>query len=75
MEDIFSQFGDIFGGHFGGGFRSSTGGGRSVNRGSDIRVRVRLTLAEIARAAGVREGTVKSWLSRGRAMLAQSLHD
>lgn len=34
-----------------------------------------LTLAEIARAAGVREGTVKSWLSRGRAMLAQTLHD
>ena len=49
MEDIFSQFGDIFGGHFGGGFRSSGGGGaRHVNRGSDIRVRVKLTLAEIA---------------------------
>lgn len=48
MEDIFSQFGDIFGGHFGGGFRSSGGGSRRVNRGSDIRVRVRLTLAEIA---------------------------
>ena len=47
MEDIFSQFGDIFGGHFGGGFRSS-GGGRTVNRGSDIRVKVRLTLQEIA---------------------------
>ncbi|MDO4759006.1 MAG: molecular chaperone DnaJ [Rikenellaceae bacterium] len=47
MEDIFSQFGDIFGGHFGGGFRSS-GGGRSVNRGSDIRIKVRLTLQEIA---------------------------
>ena len=47
MEDIFSQFGDIFGGHFGGGFRSS-GGGRTVNRGSDIRIKVRLTLAEIA---------------------------
>ena len=46
MGDI---FGDIFGGHFGGGFRSSNGGGgRRVNRGSDIRVRVRLTLAEIA---------------------------
>ncbi|WP_288844885.1 molecular chaperone DnaJ [uncultured Alistipes sp.] len=40
MEDIFSQFGDIFGGHF--------GGGRRVNRGSDIRVKVKLTLAEIA---------------------------
>ena len=47
MEDIFSQFGDIFGGRF----RSSGGGGRRVNRGSDIRVRVKLTLAEIA--AGV----------------------
>ncbi|MBR5464828.1 MAG: molecular chaperone DnaJ [Alistipes sp.] len=50
MEDIFSQFGDIFGGHFGGGFRSS-GGGRTVNRGSDIRIKVHLTLEEIA--AGV----------------------
>ena len=52
MEDIFSQFGDIFGGHFGGGFGGgfggSRGGGRSVNRGSDIRVRIKLTLAEIA---------------------------
>ncbi len=46
MDDIFSQFGDIFGGHFGGGFRSS--GGQRVNRGSDIRVKVRLTLEEIA---------------------------
>ncbi|MBQ9138147.1 MAG: molecular chaperone DnaJ [Alistipes sp.] len=46
MEDIFAQFGDIFG--FGGGF---SGGGRArqrTNRGSDIRVRVSLTLEEIA---------------------------
>ena len=50
MEDIFSQFGDIFGGHFGGfgGFGGGRGGGQRVNRGSDIRVRVKLTLAEIA---------------------------
>ena len=50
MEDIFSQFGDIFGGHFGGGFGGFGGGGRgqSVNRGSDLRVKVKLTLAEIA---------------------------
>ena len=47
MEDIFSQFGDIFGGHFG-GFSSRGGGGRRVNRGSDIRVKVKLSLAEIA---------------------------
>jgi molecular chaperone DnaJ len=51
MDDIFSQFGDIFGGHFGGfggfgGFGSSQRG-RRVNRGSDLRVKVKLTLKEI----------------------------
>ena len=50
MEDIFSQFGDIFGGHFGGGFGGFGRGGsqQRVNRGSDIRVKIRLTLSEIA---------------------------
>lgn len=51
MEDIFSQFGDIFGGAFGGGFGSATGGRRSrtrSRRGSDLRIRVKLTLEEIA---------------------------
>ena len=50
MEDIFSNFGDIFGGHFGGfgGGGGSRRGGRRVNRGSDLRVRVKLTLEEIA---------------------------
>lgn len=50
MEDIFSQFGDIFGGHFGGGFGGFGGGsrGRKVNRGGDLRVKVRLSLKEIA---------------------------
>ncbi|MBE6230208.1 MAG: molecular chaperone DnaJ [Bacteroidales bacterium] len=52
MEDIFSQFGDIFGGHFGGGFGGFGGfggGGRAnrVQRGSDIRIRVKLTLKEV----------------------------
>ncbi|MDR0995378.1 MAG: molecular chaperone DnaJ [Tannerella sp.] len=57
MDDIFSRFGDIFGGHFGdffGGGNSftgsfNTGNARRVNRGSDLRVRVKLTLAEIAK--------------------------
>ena len=53
MEDIFSQFGDIFGGAFGGGFSgfgSSYGGRRRrVNRGSNLRVKVQLTLQEIAK--------------------------
>ena len=51
MEDIFSQFGDIFGGHFGGFGGFGGGGARSgarVSRGSDIRVKVKLTLSEIA---------------------------
>lgn len=49
MDDIFSQFGDIFGGHFGfGGFGNSGGSGRRTNRGSDLRVKVKLTLKEIA---------------------------
>ena len=49
MEDIFEQFGDIFGGAFGGGFGGHTRSrGPRVNRGSDIRVTVRLTLQEIA---------------------------
>ncbi|MDR2883254.1 MAG: molecular chaperone DnaJ [Alistipes sp.] len=61
MEDIFRNFGDVFGGHFAGGFGDFGGGygggfgggyggygaGR-VNRGSDLRVKVRLTLKEVA---------------------------
>ncbi len=51
MEDIFSQFGDIFGGHFGGFSGFGGGGGRSrgarVQRGSDIRIRVKLSLKDI----------------------------
>ena len=50
MEDIFSHFGDIFGG-FGGGFGGSRRGGRRVNKGSNLRIRVKLTLDEIANGA------------------------
>ena len=56
MDDIFSMFGDIFGGRgggFGGGFGgfSGFGGGGSQQRryrGSDLRVKVKLTLKEIS---------------------------
>jgi molecular chaperone DnaJ len=50
MEDIFSQFGDIFGSAFGGGFGSgfgSSGRSRRVNKGSNLRIKVKLTLEEI----------------------------
>jgi molecular chaperone DnaJ len=49
MEDIFSQFGDIFGGGFGGGFGSRSSGGRRVVRGSNLRIKVKLNLQEIAK--------------------------
>lgn len=51
MDDIFSQFGDIFGGAFGGGFGGFGGGGRRQARvkGGNLRIRVKLTLEEIAK--------------------------
>ena len=51
MEDIFSQFGDIFGSGFG-GFGGFGGGGRPQQvRGSNLRVRIKLTLEEIFNGA------------------------
>lgn len=54
MDDIFSQFGDIFGGHnpfesfFGGGGSTRRGSGR---RGSNLRIKIKLSLQEIAHGA------------------------
>ncbi|MCH6198086.1 molecular chaperone DnaJ [Aquiflexum sp. LQ15W] len=48
MDDIFSQFGDIFGG---GGFDSFFGGnrgGRRVKKGTNLRVKLKMNLREIA---------------------------
>ncbi|SIN94454.1 molecular chaperone DnaJ [Algoriphagus halophilus] len=50
MDDIFSQFGDIFGG---GGFGSffggaGGGGGRRTKKGTNLRVKLKLNLAEVA---------------------------
>lgn len=53
MEDIFSSFGDIFGDAFGGAFGSRRGGtrSRSVNKGTNLRLKVKLTLEEFAHGA------------------------
>ena len=58
MDDIFSQFGDIFGGgggspfdSFFGGGQQSRSGGRRVSRGTNLRIKVKLTLEEIAKGA------------------------
>lgn len=51
MEDIFAHFGDIFGGRFsgfGGGFDGSEGRPRKhVNKGTDLRVTVKVTLKDV----------------------------
>ncbi|MFO0414988.1 MAG: molecular chaperone DnaJ [Bacteroidota bacterium] len=56
MEDIFSQFGDVFGddlfGSFFGGRRGGGGGSKSRGtRGSNLRVRIKLNFEEIAKGA------------------------
>lgn len=52
MEDIFQQFGDVFGGSGGGaGFEQFFGGGGARNtgqKGTNLRVKIALTLEEIA---------------------------
>ncbi|MGI6243161.1 MAG: molecular chaperone DnaJ [Prevotella sp.] len=54
MDDIFSMFGDIFGGHAGGfggfgGFGGGQSGGRKrVYRGNDLRLKVKLSLQDVA---------------------------
>jgi len=59
MDDIFSMFGDIFGGgSFGGGgfggfsgfsgFGGGNRGGRHVEKGADLRLKVRVTLKEVS---------------------------
>jgi molecular chaperone DnaJ len=53
MEDIFSSFGDIFGDAFGGfgGFGGGSRRGKRVNKGTNLRVKVKLNLQEIANGA------------------------
>ena len=65
MDDIFSMFGDIFGGH---GFSGFGGGQRrpQQHRGSDLRLKVRLTLEEISQGVTkkfkVRKDTQDAWV-------------
>ena len=78
MDDIFSQFGDIFGGSFGG---FGGGGGQRRAKGTDMRIRVKLTLEEIAagvekkikvprkvQSSGVQYGTCSACNGKGQVM-------
>ena len=65
MDDIFSQFGDIFGGS---PFESIFGGGgnsRSRNKGSDIKIKLALTFEEIAQGVEKRIKIKQSILADG----------
>ena len=81
MEDIFSQFGDIFGSAFGGGGFGGFGQSQSRGKGSNLRIRVQMTLKEIANGAekkikvkrkvqapGVRYSTCNTCNGRGQVM-------
>ncbi len=81
MDDIFSQFGDIFGSAFGGSFSGGFGARGSRSRGSDMRIRVKLSLEEIlngvekkikvprkVQALGVKFGTCPSCNGNGQVM-------
>lgn len=82
MDDIFSQFGDIFGSAFGGGgFGGGFGGGQRRTKGSDMRIRVKLTLEEITngvekkikvprkiQAPGVKYGSCSTCNGKGQVM-------
>ena len=85
MDDIFSQFGDIFGSAFGGGGGGFSGfgggGGQRRVKGSNLRIKVKLTLEEIAngvdkkvkvkrkvQAAGVSYKTCSTCQGQGQVM-------
>ncbi|MEO7800376.1 MAG: molecular chaperone DnaJ [Ginsengibacter sp.] len=69
MDDIFSQFGDVFGddvfgNFFGGGGRSSGRGKTRGVRGSNLRVKIKVTYEEIANGAN-RTIKVKKYVTCG----------
>jgi molecular chaperone DnaJ len=81
MDDIFDQFGDIFGGAFGGGGSRGGRGGQRVARGSDLRIKIKMNLQEVAtgvkkkikvnklvNAEGVTYDTCKTCNGQGRVM-------
>ena len=66
MDDIFSQFGDIFGGGFSGGFGGfGGGGGRRTVKGGNLRIRVQLTLEEIANGVEKKIKVKRKKLAKG----------
>ena len=81
MEDIFSQFGDIFGSAFGGGGFSGFGQSHYKSKGGNLRIRVQLSIKEVAhgvekkikvrrkvQAAGVSYDTCRTCDGKGQVM-------
>ncbi len=81
MDDIFSQFGDIFGSAFGGGFGGFGGGGQRRTKGTNLRVKVTLTIEDMVlgvekkikvkrkkQAPGVSYATCKTCQGSGQTM-------
>lgn len=65
MDDIFSQFGDIFGGFGGGGFGGFGGGRGRTMKGGNLRIRLQLTLEEIANGVEKKIKVKRKKLAKG----------
>ncbi len=64
MEDIFSNFGDIFGGgFFGGGFGGGQRRGPRQNKGSNLRIKIKLTLKDIANGIENKKVKIKKYIA------------
>ncbi len=75
MDDIFSHFGDIFSDMGFGGFGgSSRGRQRQVNRGTNLRVKVKLTLEEIVKGAEKKIKVNKCSTCNGRGQVTRVAH-
>lgn len=66
MEEILSQFGDVFGGAFGGAFGGGFSSGRTrQQRGSDLRIRVKVNLQEMVEGATKKVKVTRLKLAQG----------
>ena len=75
MDDIFSQFGDIFGGSpFEGIFGGSSRSGRRKGRGSDIRIKLKISYEEIAKGIEKKIKIKRSVLAKGAELILSLIH-
>jgi len=63
IEDIFANFGDIFGGGFFGGFGKGRSGGsqQRTNKGTNLRIKVKLSLEDVDKGVTAKKIKIKKY--------------